>query len=65
MSERPQGNEKGQNEAEEHAEKEGIPEGSTPEAVREEEESGGALTNRGSGGSESGADEAEDPPSPS
>jgi len=53
---------KSQDEAEKHAEETGVPEGSTPEAVREEEESGGALTNRGS---ESGADEAEDPPSPS
>jgi len=51
--------------AEEHAADKDIPEGSTPEAVAEEEASGGALTNRGSGASEGGADEAEEPASPS
>jgi hypothetical protein len=58
---------RGENErkAEEHAEDKDVPEGSTPEAVAEEEATGGALTNRGSGASESNADEAEEPPSPS
>jgi hypothetical protein len=50
--------------AEEHAKEKGIPEGSTPEAVAEEEQSGGALTNRDSEGG-STSDEAEEPPSPS
>ena len=45
----PEGGERGRKpaeEAEKHAEQEGVPTGATPEAVEEEEATGGALTNR-------------------
>lgn len=59
MTERQQENEGNAPEkAKQHAEEAGIPTGTTPEAVQEEEQTGGALTNRD-------PDESEDPPSPS
>lgn len=43
----PAEDEKGRKNAEKHAEQEDVPAGATPEAVAEEEATGGALTNRG------------------